>query len=928
MDLAELKRLAGIQPTEENISITGTEKARLQKKHNIQPGTEEWFRLWFSKPKMTGEKPISEHIEVKWTAPDFDTEYGEVEEAEGEMGERYHAHFPDKETWLEKAKEFGSEQKVERAWNVQNTDAFEEGDPFARLDLDKQKSITDYFANPDPIMLPIILHDRDGFILIGGNTRLTYATKLGYTPMAWVIDLTSINEGGVGKIVKGVNTTPDVKVGQDKIEQKKFFDDKFYKGLWEGTAVEELDVLLTEGIKQDKEFIANFFKPSPALIALDKDEGTLKNIWRIESEGIDASEWAHKQSRYEAEYAKKSKEEILTDIFTALRNKTLNQFNDWMRIVRDGLFTQANVNPANIGRLIDWMSLRVRYGEIMRVLQKITQERQAFIINPKSLAKHQQLNQTVYGQYDDGIIWMAQPLVDDFVHLFSLQLRSIKNYVPDPMDSLNQYLKALKDIELAWTEAGQTDDKRHVKHDDGESLNLPQEIILQDETGQVKKLDGNLAWFDLNKEYCEIEGNAMGHCGNSAAATNDDTVLSLREMVTGKQDTWIPHATFILNKRTGMVGEMKGYGNRKPADKYHPAILALLMYHPAIKGLVGGGYLEEENFHLIDDVDRDGDKRMDLEWLEKNKPLMFAQDPDTVFDLVKDSPKQLHDWLYSYFGDSHGEVKYDDNQKFVHLAQGNSLRELLNVIYEDSQGGFAVEEMISHMLNDALENDVDHFEERKQRLRDFINNDYADMTDKKKIDEIDPEAWDELVNDSIERAEGGAFESAQDHIIYQAIEQASEEGNLGFGGTDEGGYWLGVSLRRLSDYFHSAQWQDAQNAGYENDYSSWSGIMYYMATNMDQSIQDDFGNGYQELGELGKHYSDKHLDYRIEQFLKKHDANESIEPAQKQLNKMVTKIARTKKQSKREHDIVSRLAKLAGISHNSIHKKYHKCGYD
>ena len=78
MDLAELRRLAGIQPTEENISITGTEKARLQKKHNIKPGTDEWFRLWFSKPKMTGEKPISEQTEVKWAAPDFDTEYGEV----------------------------------------------------------------------------------------------------------------------------------------------------------------------------------------------------------------------------------------------------------------------------------------------------------------------------------------------------------------------------------------------------------------------------------------------------------------------------------------------------------------------------------------------------------------------------------------------------------------------------------------------------------------------------------------------------------------------------------------------------------------------------------------------------------------------------------------------------------------------------------
>jgi hypothetical protein len=28
------------------------------KKHNIQPGTPEWFQLWFSLPYMTGEKPV------------------------------------------------------------------------------------------------------------------------------------------------------------------------------------------------------------------------------------------------------------------------------------------------------------------------------------------------------------------------------------------------------------------------------------------------------------------------------------------------------------------------------------------------------------------------------------------------------------------------------------------------------------------------------------------------------------------------------------------------------------------------------------------------------------------------------------------------------------------------------------------------------
>lgn len=60
--LEDLKKLSGITPQvigeESNISITGNEKGQLMKKHNIQPGTEEWFKLWFSRPYLTGEKPI------------------------------------------------------------------------------------------------------------------------------------------------------------------------------------------------------------------------------------------------------------------------------------------------------------------------------------------------------------------------------------------------------------------------------------------------------------------------------------------------------------------------------------------------------------------------------------------------------------------------------------------------------------------------------------------------------------------------------------------------------------------------------------------------------------------------------------------------------------------------------------------------------
>jgi len=60
--LEDLKKLSGITSQvigeESNISVTGNEKGQLMKKNNIQPGTSEWFQLWFSRPYLTGEKPI------------------------------------------------------------------------------------------------------------------------------------------------------------------------------------------------------------------------------------------------------------------------------------------------------------------------------------------------------------------------------------------------------------------------------------------------------------------------------------------------------------------------------------------------------------------------------------------------------------------------------------------------------------------------------------------------------------------------------------------------------------------------------------------------------------------------------------------------------------------------------------------------------
>jgi hypothetical protein len=61
-EIKDLKKLAGIPNMSPlagmNMSVTGTEKGEMMKKNNIQSGTPEWFKLWFSLPYMTGEKPL------------------------------------------------------------------------------------------------------------------------------------------------------------------------------------------------------------------------------------------------------------------------------------------------------------------------------------------------------------------------------------------------------------------------------------------------------------------------------------------------------------------------------------------------------------------------------------------------------------------------------------------------------------------------------------------------------------------------------------------------------------------------------------------------------------------------------------------------------------------------------------------------------
>lgn len=112
---------------------------------------------------------------------------------------------------------------------------------------------------------------------------------------------------------------------------------------------------------------------------------------------------------------------------------------------------------------------------------------------------------------------------------------------------------------------------------------------------------GGFAWYDLEKGYCSQEAGAMGHCGNVNGQYNShEDILSLREVVEeGKEKLFRVCLTFILNTVTMTLGEMKGRGNDKPSEKYHPQIIKLLE-DPRIKGIHGGGYLPAHNFSIFD----------------------------------------------------------------------------------------------------------------------------------------------------------------------------------------------------------------------------------------------------------------------------------------------------------------------------------------
>lgn len=174
----------------------------------------------------------------------------------------------------------------------------------------------------------------------------------------------------------------------------------------------------------------------------------------------------------------------------------------------------------------------------------------------------------------------------ELIHLMSLPFPEIQQYRFD-RQSPSTLLKELDVIErAAW--------ERDKAEEEGRRRN----VSIQAGDRIIEQFPDGFAWWLLNRGGCSDEARAMGHCGNGAGREGE-RIISLRQPIrSGTKTYWQPSLTFILDAN-GLLGEMKGRGNDKPAARYHQYI-AKLLENPLVKGIKGGGYLPQKNFMLSD----------------------------------------------------------------------------------------------------------------------------------------------------------------------------------------------------------------------------------------------------------------------------------------------------------------------------------------
>lgn len=296
-------------------------------------------------------------------------------------------------------------------------------------------------------------------------------------------------------------------------------------------------------------------------------------------------------------------------------------------------------------------------------------------------------------------------------------------------------------------------------------------------------LDG-LTWFKLNKSGCEIESEAMKHCGNGTGKDGQE-LYSLRSPDPDSPGKWIPHVTLLVDDvEKGVVTEIKGYANSKPGPKYHDAIIALIKTE-AIISLDGGGYKPENNFD-INDLSQ-GQK----EELYKEKPSVFH-----AYASWKMNDRVMNDDILSKgkreVGSSISELGSTDGKLGVVMSRGEDLYALSGVLELDN-----LQEMSSIISTLSVNNDFNVVISFEHQIADSLiklkNND----DDRKPYDQMVEHLKKEFKNliDTYDLNINSVWDVIRLHLIteYPPLQRVLRN-------AVNGGFQGGNTLEMLSNY--------------------------------------------------------------------------------------------------------------------------------
>lgn len=372
-------------------------------------------------------------------------------------------------------------------------------------------------------------------------------------------------------------------------------------------------------------------------------------------------------------------------------------------------------------------------------------------------------------------------LMTNLTHFLGLPIPAIQQIVW-LKQTPQELLETFRLLETEWKENTEDESRLH-------------RYEVGDEPKVVLQFPDGYAWFNLETHSCSAEARSMGHCGNSGG-NRRDTILSLRRLtktVSGRS-YWYPMLTFILD-RNGVLGEMKGRGNDKPIEKYHPYIVALLR-SDLIQGIKGGGYLPHHNFSLND---LDDDVREEL--------LAAKPDLGSVAD------------LYAKEGMSERVLGRLD-----HGLQANNLS-TEELRYEAEQKRFIVNTWASFgdFLRDMDDDEVETILEIALGEADFQDQGEIDVAFNATIREL-PETWQDKL---IARAGISARNVSRDHACDLAAQQLMAKNDDWFEmfrEIFEGGLRISHEAWDVIRQYVAAGWPYVCNAVYDN---------------LDENIQDD-----------------------------------------------------------------------------------------